>query len=195
MDLPERDFGLVSSQYGPGVMGCWILSVASVFVSWTLHKDYRNSDSIDGDLFAMLWFPFIAACDVMAQVVKRPRAFQSANDPELSDMQHLAALQAPLSVVYLFCSVAPLILLVAQRRANKQMDSPGLLQITSIPKEVPLKRSLAVSITSIVCSIACVTRNIWGTHTQPGVGIVGDFKKNESFAFPSIKHYLTYFVN
>lgn len=162
MGQPERDFGLVSSQYGPGVMGCWILCIASVFVSWTLHKDYRNSDSIDGDLFAMLWFPFIAACDVIAQVVKRPRGFQSENDLKPSDMQHLAALQAPLSVVYLFCSVARLLLFVAQQRANKQMDSPRLLQINSIPKEVPLKRSLAISVTWLVCSIACVIRNIWG---------------------------------
>ncbi|KAH7125888.1 hypothetical protein EDB81DRAFT_910575 [Dactylonectria macrodidyma] len=151
-------FDLVSSQYGPGTLGCWVLSVASVFISWTLHRDYRNRDSLNVDLILALAFPFIAACDVMYQVVHYPRDFESADDPELAHIQHLLSMQAPFSVIALFCDIAPWMVMNNQRGRISRHRTPNKRRVQ--------KRSTAVYMTWIICIVAWVVRYFRGPNEE-----------------------------
>lgn len=164
MSDPSTQFDLVSSQYGPGVLACWILSIASAFVSWTLHAECRRQDSLDADLIVALAYPFIAACDVLSQIANYPQEFESEADPELAQMQHGLALQAPLSVVTLFCSFAPWMILVSQRLTLRPMNILHVMGKATVPKLAVRKRALAVSMTWFICCVACVKRYYRGPH-------------------------------
>ena len=67
----------ISSLYGPGAVGCWLLTALSCFLSWTVPKrDHasstparrRSRDSLDNDFIATLAMPAIAAGHVIAQI-------------------------------------------------------------------------------------------------------------------------------
>ncbi|KAH7009680.1 hypothetical protein EDB80DRAFT_713694 [Ilyonectria destructans] len=164
MSDTSAQFDLVSSQYGPGVLACWILSISSAFVSWTLHSEYRKHDSLDADLIVALAYPFIAACDVLSQIANYPQEFGSEADPELAQIQHRLALQAPLSVVTLFCTFAPWMILVSQRLTIHPMNILHVMGKANVPKLVVRKRALAVSVTWFICCVACAKRYYRGPH-------------------------------
>ena len=66
------DYELVSSFYGPGAIGCWLLVSSSIFIAWTLDPIRRLQDTIDNDLLAAMTFPAIAAGHTIHQVVHYP---------------------------------------------------------------------------------------------------------------------------
>lgn len=50
----------VNQLYGPGTVGGWYLTVLAVLVSWSLHPEKRDSDSISLDFIGVLMLPAVA---------------------------------------------------------------------------------------------------------------------------------------
>ena len=50
----------VNQLYGPGTVGGWYLTILAVLVSWTLHPEKRESDSISLDFITVLTLPGVA---------------------------------------------------------------------------------------------------------------------------------------
>lgn len=85
MNETER-YSQISSYYGPGAIGGWLLTVVSVFVSWTLNKDARKKDTIDLDFTAVLLFPAFAAGHLFFQLLRYPgprASVMTTTDPDL----------------------------------------------------------------------------------------------------------------
>ncbi|KAK3058313.1 hypothetical protein LTR09_001391 [Extremus antarcticus] len=93
----------VSSLYGPGTVSCWLCTVTSVFISWTLNKRTISEDTITNDLLACLSFPIVAAGHLLHQVATFPgnrSSILTTNDPVL--LPWAAAIQASLTI----CEIA-----------------------------------------------------------------------------------------
>ena len=113
MEVFDR-FSRVSSLYGPGTVGCWLCTVASVFVTWTLNIDFRRRDSITSDLIAALAMPAVAASHVIfllffavpapSRIYFSRAELLSSEDPAI--IQFAAAVEAPLNLCETFAAVA-----------------------------------------------------------------------------------------
>jgi len=64
--------GLVSSLYGPGTTIAWLLTVVSVFVTWTLNQYHRRRDTITSDFVAVLAFQSVASIHLTNLVANFP---------------------------------------------------------------------------------------------------------------------------
>jgi len=151
---------LVSSQYGPGVVACWCLSLLSVLISWTIHRKYRNSDSLDLDLLAAVSYPSVAAADAMSKLIHYPHDFSSFDDADLAEVQYIRALQAPLSVCNLFLDFGPLFFLAAQILFQDQMLQHKQRPAT-LPRSLPLRRVSVIGVVWCVCAVARISRFVW----------------------------------
>jgi len=103
---PARE-SLVSSLYGPGTTIGWLLTVASVFATWTLNPYYRRRDTITSDFVAALAFPSVASIHLMNMVANFPGTgsdlFTSA-DP--ATVCIAAAIEAPLTICASFMTLS-----------------------------------------------------------------------------------------
>jgi len=121
-------FSRVSSLYGPGTVGCWLCTLASVFVTWTLNVDSRRRDSITNDLVAALAMPAVAASHVIFLLffaVPAPsRIYHSrvelliSTDPAV--IQFAAAVEAPLNLCETFATVALWLFPIAGLLGNRK---------------------------------------------------------------------------
>ena len=105
---------LVSSLYGPGAVTCWLCVVLSVFVSWTLNKEYRK-DNITKDVFAALSLPVVAAGHLIYQIVIYEgdrSAILTTSDPTL--LPRVAAIEAPLNICETFSTLALSLFVLAE---------------------------------------------------------------------------------
>jgi len=68
----DSRFQLVNSLYGPGTVGCWLLIICSVIVSWTLNPRQRKLDRITNDFIASLTFPCIASAHLAFLLYRLP---------------------------------------------------------------------------------------------------------------------------
>ncbi|KAL8689347.1 MAG: hypothetical protein Q9218_004964 [Villophora microphyllina] len=111
----EDPLELVSSFYGPGVVGCWYLTVLACIVSWTVHPVKRLAGSVDSDFIAVLTFPAVSAGHLIIQA----RHFPSRDDNTLDQIRIIklaAALEAPLNVTETFLALSVVLLLIAVLR-------------------------------------------------------------------------------
>ena len=102
-------YAKVESLYGPGTVGAWLCSIFSVFISWTITRRSRRTDSIYLDFIAVLVCPIVAGTNLFYLVFQLPTSVAEAiisNDPE--DMQRVAAIEAPLKI----CEIYPVAALV-----------------------------------------------------------------------------------
>ena len=72
MSTTTTDYELVSSFYGPGAVGCWLLIISSIFIAWTLDPIRRLKDTIDNDFLAAVTFPALAAGNTIYQAIHYP---------------------------------------------------------------------------------------------------------------------------
>ena len=70
--MDTTKYELVSSFYGPGAIGCWLLVISSIFIAWILDPIRRAKDTIDNDLLAAVTFPAIAAGHTIYQIIHYP---------------------------------------------------------------------------------------------------------------------------
>ncbi|KAM6513259.1 hypothetical protein FALCPG4_015706 [Fusarium falciforme] len=109
-------FHLVSSLYGPGSIGCWLCTLASVFVTWSLNVESRRRDSITNDFIAALAIPIVATSHLFYLLVSPQRW---THQDEFADSQlqlftsrlpmvtcYAAAAEAPLNVCETFAAMA-----------------------------------------------------------------------------------------
>jgi hypothetical protein len=101
----------ISSLYGPGAVGCWLLTVVSCLISWTLPKKShglmprrgRSRDSIDNDFIATLALPVIAAGHLIAQTKRHDGDAGGATFLAIDDgarlFQYMAEVEAAAYVV------------------------------------------------------------------------------------------------
>src|SRR4051812_18833480 len=100
---------LVSSLYGPGSIGCWLCTIASVFVSWTLNTESRHRDSITNDFIAALAIPLVATAHLFYLLFSPQRTAQLGEYAHFNQAslltspfpiaaQYAAAVEAPLNV-------------------------------------------------------------------------------------------------
>jgi ABC-type spermidine/putrescine transport system permease subunit II len=61
----SEHFSLVASFYGPGNIISWLCTVASVFITWCLNRQYRRKDSISVDFIFALVVPGVAVGHVI----------------------------------------------------------------------------------------------------------------------------------
>ena len=92
-------YALVSSFYGPGVVGSWYLTYLGCFVSQTLHRRKHRVDSITADLVAVAAFPCIAAGHLLAQIHSYP---MPREDIGLMATQRAASIEASLRITEAF---------------------------------------------------------------------------------------------
>ncbi|KAK2596135.1 hypothetical protein QQS21_006412 [Conoideocrella luteorostrata] len=115
-------YSLISSLYGPGAVGCWLFTVGSVLISWTLNPTSRVKDSIDNDCIAALSLPVVAASHLIFQVRQFPgdkSTITTTSDEAL--LQHSASIEAALNVCETFADMTlPLFLLCAFRHHFKR---------------------------------------------------------------------------
>jgi hypothetical protein len=98
MDDPSRH-DLVSSLYGPGSVGAWLLTALAVVLSWTLNPHLRGNDVLTLDFITMLAFPAIAAIDGMCQLLRfqgGPQELLTRLDTET--LKYSSAFEAPVTV-------------------------------------------------------------------------------------------------
>lgn len=112
--------GAADSLYGPGTVGCWLLVVCSVLLSWTLNPQYRRKDYITNDYIAALLFPCVASVHLAVLLYRLPAPLVeviASPDPEM--LQRIAAIDAPLE----FCEISTVFLLplFAMAAWNKQI--------------------------------------------------------------------------
>lgn len=96
---------LVSSFYGPGSVGCWLFTVASVVIAWTLNRRHRVKDTITNDLLATLTYPVVAAGHLLLQV----RDFPGDRAAIMTDgvfTQYTASIEASLNVCEIFATMS-----------------------------------------------------------------------------------------
>ncbi|KAF1977727.1 hypothetical protein BU23DRAFT_499607 [Bimuria novae-zelandiae CBS 107.79] len=112
MDDPIDPYALVQSLYGPGTVTAWLLTLTSVFLTWTLNRHSRSKDTISLDFIAVLLFPVVASAHFMYRMTQLtvPMA-QLITSKHRADVQEMAALEAPLNICETF-SIAALILVI-----------------------------------------------------------------------------------
>lgn len=120
-ESPDR-FSLVSSLYGPGTIGCWLCTLASVFATWTLNVDSRRKDSITNDFIAALALPTIAAVHffylLFFSVHSTGSLVFTNTEPEV--ISYAAAAEAPLNVCETFAAAALALFSIAAFRGHSR---------------------------------------------------------------------------
>ncbi|KAH8794774.1 hypothetical protein BGZ57DRAFT_921073 [Hyaloscypha finlandica] len=143
----------VPSLYGPGNFACWVLIVASVFVTWTLNRKQRRSDVLGADFMAMITYPIIAALDAATKLARYPfkrgefhkfittmtRTSRYRQEPE--EWLYTEAIRAPMAICVRFCEFGA-VLLIAMAFWKKPRTN----------QEMPLKRGLLLSIVWNLCA-------------------------------------------
>ncbi|KAK4194334.1 hypothetical protein QBC40DRAFT_290941 [Triangularia verruculosa] len=151
MSSPEQTndtLSLVSSFYGPGNITCWLLTLASVLVTWTLNPKSRLQDAITLDFMAALAVPSVAAGHSF-YLLFSPQSLNAELNEEASSVnsttlftssspkaiRYAAAVEAPLNVCETFSSVAMTMYAIAalngrSRRASLAM-AVGLLAFST----------------------------------------------------------------
>jgi len=137
----------VPSFYGPGNFACWLLTVASVFVTWTLNPAHRRSDVLGADFIAMITYPTIAAIDAATKLTRYP--FKRGDSLDLVDWfrrdpeewLYTEAIRAPIAICVRFCEFgAGLLVIMAFWTKPRTI------------REIPLKRGLFLSIFWTLCA-------------------------------------------
>lgn len=115
-------FSLVSSLYGPGTVGCWLFTLASVFVTWTLNVDSRRRDSITNDFIAALSFPAIAAGHFFYLLFFADHSTGSLvfTNTEPEKISYAAAAEAPINVCETFAAAALALFAIAAFRGHSR---------------------------------------------------------------------------
>jgi hypothetical protein len=72
----NTDYSLVSSFYGPGNAGCWLFTICSLFVSWTINIKTSRKDVISNDFITVLLYPTVAAGHIVYQLHRLPENYQ-----------------------------------------------------------------------------------------------------------------------
>lgn len=90
---------LVSSFYGPGAVGCWLLVTCALIVAWTINPRQSRVDQITNDFVAVLSFPFIAAVHLNFLLSRLPAPiFEVFTSQNTSMLQLVAAITAPFNI-------------------------------------------------------------------------------------------------
>jgi hypothetical protein len=149
-DLDRHEhLSLVSSFYGPGATGCWLMIVCSVMVSWTVNRRMKRSDSITNDFIGALTMPAVAGGHLIYQLVNYPGPRDSMFVTlDLALVQRVAAIEASLCICQTFSVLAlPLTAMSIYKRRYKQFFvtlTTGLfcfvlasLLAVSLPRSLP----------------------------------------------------------
>lgn len=100
-------YALVSGLYGPGSIGCWLFTLASVVVCWTWNREYSRKDSIGNDLIATLALPAIAAGHLLLQLLQYPGDTAELMALPANEVEpYGAAIEASLNICETFCAVS-----------------------------------------------------------------------------------------
>jgi hypothetical protein len=122
-DLDRHEhLSLVSSFYGPGGTGCWLMIVCSVMVSWTINRRTKRTDSITNDFIGALTMPAVAGGHLIYQLVNYPGSRDSMFvTMDLALTQRVAAIEASLCICQTFSVLAlPLTAISMYKRHPKQ---------------------------------------------------------------------------
>ncbi|KAI9674921.1 MAG: hypothetical protein M1822_009024, partial [Bathelium mastoideum] len=134
------DYELVSSFYGPGAIGCWLLVISSIFVAWMLDPIRRVQDTIDNDLLAAATFPAITSGHTIHQIARYPGGFlELARQGVFSAEQPsavLTAMQVSDNVnATSFClSFALLLIALYYFRVRRALIAAGLCLFVQLPR-------------------------------------------------------------
>jgi hypothetical protein len=97
----------VSTLYGPGTTGAWLLTLLSVLVTWTVNVRSKKKDTITNDLIAALSLPTIAAIHLFYELHLFSGSTQdllTSTDSKI--LQHAAKIEAPLVLCETFSAFA-----------------------------------------------------------------------------------------
>lgn len=105
---PQNDpYAKVQSLYGPGTVGAWLLTILSVFLTWTLNRKARCRDTLSFDFLAVLILPTVAASHLFWLARRLPTSIAGVLVAEdLEAVQNVAALEAPLNICETFLTPA-----------------------------------------------------------------------------------------
>lgn len=121
--MDEDELALVSSLYGKGTILCWLFTILACLISWTCHKEKRNSDTLNADFIGILVLPFVAAGHTIYQI----RCLKSLSSSDFSPVritQLSRAVEASLTVTETFIILSLLLFLVAlSARCSKRAVS------------------------------------------------------------------------
>lgn len=146
MDGSDPDpYSLVSGLYGPGAFVCWLLTCASVIVSWNWNPEHNNQDCVDNDFLAFLSYPVVAAGHLAIQTARYPGSFNAIpknTDPYLAP--YIASLAASCDVCRTFTFITSILWLRTIREPihNKRFWLLFLPGIFSFGVETNLLRLL-----------------------------------------------------
>lgn len=119
--MDESRYQIVDSLYGPGTVGCWLLTLCSVLLSWTLNRRLAKDDTITYDFIATLTLPSIASAHLAYLLVRLPAPpteVVTSQDPDL--IQHAAAIEAPVNICETFSAAALLLFAIAAWRSQRK---------------------------------------------------------------------------
>jgi hypothetical protein len=105
----------VSSLYGPGTVGAWLLTLFSLLVTWFTHPRHRNKDNITVDLIGTLSLPAIASAHLLYILHNFEGSTRDLLTGHNEDaLRSAAAIEAPLNVCETFSAFAiPLVAISA----------------------------------------------------------------------------------
>ncbi|KAF2117892.1 hypothetical protein BDV96DRAFT_685537 [Lophiotrema nucula] len=116
MDAP------VSSLYGPGAIICWLCTIVSVLLNWSLNSSSRQHDTITNDFVACLSLPAIAAVHLAYALCTF-----SGPGPETGNREANSTMNAAFTVCIDFAVVAPIMLALASYHWHWRRWIPTLL--------------------------------------------------------------------
>jgi hypothetical protein len=128
------EYSRVSSLYGPGTVGCWLLTTLSVFISWTFHLQGSTRDIITADFIATLILPTVAALHIIYQIDRAPISIRDILSDENTEwLPWAAAIEAPLTVCESFFAFSlPLLRLAINRSHKKRAILLVIVSLSSI---------------------------------------------------------------
>ncbi|KAJ5692272.1 hypothetical protein N7462_001695 [Penicillium macrosclerotiorum] len=109
----------VSSLYGAGTTGCWLLTTLSVFITWTLNIRSRSKDTITNDFIATVSLPAVAAGHLIYEISNSPwPVTQLLTSKEEQIDQASAAVEAPLTICETYIAFALVFAAIASRNGH-----------------------------------------------------------------------------
>ncbi|SRR6266498_3761164 len=114
-------YKLISSFYGPGTVGCWLVSVCSILISWILNTTNRHKNTPDCDFVAVLLFPAIAGRTLDLSNYSLPGTEIRNHDPEdESFIPYAANIEASVNVCETFSFIALCLFPIAAYNHNRK---------------------------------------------------------------------------
>ncbi|KAL9941614.1 hypothetical protein D7B24_002278 [Verticillium nonalfalfae] len=178
--------GLVSSLYGPGTTGAWMLSGLALLLSWSLERKTSDDWVLSADLAAFLLIPAVAATDIFYQLSGTSEAFRG--DP--TDTKYSArqmALQAPFVLCHDFVGAVSLpcaFMIVANLRVGGPLLKARLAWLIPVHVYCTLAVMVAYSANSARANYQVVPLGGWSFHVGDGQHLVITIRAAEFLFHP-----------